>query len=278
MTLHFLIQPFIEYGFMRRALVACLALSLSTTTLGVFLFLRRMPGVAIGYLLSGMSLFAMATGGFIAGIVVALVAGWVSRQTPLKEDASFAGLYLGSLALGVTLVSLHGSSVDLLHLLFGSILAVDRASLIFVAAVATLTLLSLAVCYRGLVSEVFDSTWLEVNKKRLPTLFHTLFLGLLVLNLVAGFQVLGTLMVVGVMMLPAVAARCWMQTLPGILLLAGVVGVLCSWLGLSISWAIALPAGPSVVLCASIFFFFSILFGGRSRLVVTLLRHFFGKE
>lgn len=290
MTLHVLIQPFIEYGFMRRALVACLALSLSTTTLGVFLFLRRMslmgdalshailPGVATGYLLSGMSLLAMGTGGFIAGILVALVAGWVSRRTPLKEDASFAGFYLGSLALGVTLVSLRGSSVDLLHLLFGSILAVDRESLTFVASVATLTLLCLAVCYRGLVSEVFDSTWLEVNKRRLPALFHTLFLGLLVLNLVAGFQVLGTLMVVGMMMLPAVAARCWMQTLPGMILLAGIVGALCSWFGLSISWSVALPAGPSIVLCASVFFFFSILFGGRSRLAVVLLRPFFGKE
>lgn len=80
-------------------------------TVGDALSHAILPGVAIGYLLSGMSLFAMATGGFIAGIVVALVAGWVSRQTPLKEDASFAGLYLGSLALGVTLVSLHGSSV-----------------------------------------------------------------------------------------------------------------------------------------------------------------------
>lgn len=227
--------------------------------------------------LAGCRWLQWGRGGVIAGIIVALVAGWVSRRTLLKEDASFAGFYLGSLALGVTLVSLRGSSVDLLHLLFGSILAVDRTSLIFVAAVATLTLLSLAVCYRGLVSEAFDSTWLEVNKKRLPTLFHTLFLGLLVLNLVAGFQVLGTLMVVGVMMLPAIAARCWMQTLPGMLLLAGVVGVLCSWFGLSISWAISLPAGPSIVLCATLFFFFSVLFGGRSRLAATLLHPFLGK-
>ena len=122
MIWHAFFQPFIEFGFMRRALVVCLALSLSTTMLGVFLLLRRMslmgdalshailPGVAVGYLLSGMSLLAMTLGGFIAGIVVALVAGWVSRRTPLKEDASFAGFYLGSLALGVTLVSLRGSS------------------------------------------------------------------------------------------------------------------------------------------------------------------------
>lgn len=79
-----------------------------------------LPGVAVGYLLSGLSLLAMSIGGFVAGITVALLAGLVSRRTPLKEDASFAGFYLGSLALGVTLVSLRGSNVDLLHLLFGS--------------------------------------------------------------------------------------------------------------------------------------------------------------
>ncbi len=106
MIWHTFFQPFIEYGFMRRALVVCPALSVSTTALGVFLQLRRMslmgdalshailPGVAVGYLLSGMSLLAMTVGGFIAGIAVALVAGLVSRRTPLKEDASFAGFYL----------------------------------------------------------------------------------------------------------------------------------------------------------------------------------------
>lgn len=179
MIWHTFFQPFIEFGFMRRALVVCFALSLSTTMLGVLLLLRRMslmgdalshailPGVAAGYLLNGMSLLAMSVGGFIAGIAVALVAGWVSRRTPLKEDASFAGFYLGSLALGVTLVSLRGSSVDLLHLLFGSILAVDSDAAFFVTGVASLTLLCIALFYRGLVSEAFDSAWLQVNARRL---------------------------------------------------------------------------------------------------------------
>jgi len=289
MTLQFLVQPFIEYGFMRRALVACLALSISTTALGVFLLLRRMslmgdalshailPGVAIGYLLNGMSLMAMGMGGFVAGITVALVSGWVSRRTPLKEDASFAGFYLGSLALGVTLISLRGSSVDLLHLLFGSILAVSQEAILFVAAVASLTLLCLAIFYRGLVSEAFDSAWLEVNSSRLPAALHGLFLALLVINLVAGFQVLGTLMVVGVMMLPAIAARCWVQTLPAMLLVAGCSGVFSSWLGLVLSWSMGLPAGPAIVLCASGFFFFSVLFGRRSRLASGLRRSLISK-
>ncbi len=152
-----LIQPFIEFSFMRRALVACIALAFSATPLGVFLSLRRMsligdalshavlPGAAIGYLISGLSLVAMGVGGLIAGLAVALLSGAVSRYTPLKEDASFAGFYLGSLALGVTLVSLRGSSVDLLHVLFGSLLAVDNPALIVVGSIAAFTLLMLAV-------------------------------------------------------------------------------------------------------------------------------------
>ena len=286
MIWHIFFQPFIEYGFMRRALVVCLALSVSTTALGVFLQLRRMslmgdalshailPGVAVGYLLSGMSLLAMSIGGFIAGITVALLAGLVSRRTPLKEDASFAGFYLGSLALGVTLVSLRGSNVDLLHLLFGSILAVDNDAALFVTGVCMFTLIMLALFYRGLVTEAFDTAWLQVNARWLPGVLHGLFLALLVLNLVAGFQVLGTLMAVGLMMLPAVAARCWVRTLPALLLMAGISGIVCAWLGLSLSWAMSLPAGPSIVLTASALFFISILLGTRSRLAGSLRAYF----
>ncbi len=143
-----------------------------------------------------------------------------------------------------------------------------RDAALFVSGVASLTLLCIALCYRGLVSEAFDSAWLQVNHRRLPALLHGLFLALLVLNLVAGFQVLGTLMAVGVMMLPAVAARCWARTLPGILLLAAGMGALCAWLGLSLSWAISLPAGPAIVLTASAVVFVSLFFGTRSRLLV----------
>ncbi|HEY1845922.1 MAG TPA: metal ABC transporter permease [Buttiauxella sp.] len=284
MIYHFLIEPFIAYGFMRRALVACLALSLSTVPLGIFLQLRRMslvgdalshailPGVAVGYLLAGMSLVAMGVGGFVAGILVALVSGLVSARTSLKEDASFAGFYLGSLALGVTLISLRGSSVDLLHLLFGSILAIDGQATIFVGVIASVTLLAIALLYRGLVMETFDRAFLRVNSRMTPHLLHGVFLALLVLNLVAGFQILGTLMSVGLMMLPAVSARCWAKTLPGTIGLAVLSGLLCAWLGLVWSFYAALPAGPAIVLTASGAFFISIIFGSRSGLARSLFR------
>ncbi|ELY3740675.1 metal ABC transporter permease [Cronobacter sakazakii] len=268
-----LIQPFIEFSFMRRALVACIALAFSATPLGVFLSLRRMsligdalshavlPGAAIGYLISGLSLVAMGAGGLIAGLAVALLSGAVSRYTPLKEDASFAGFYLGSLALGVTLVSLRGSSVDLLHVLFGSLLAVDNPALIVVGGIAAFTLLMLAVIYRPLVIDAFDADFLRAQGKWSAPLVHGIFLTLVVLNLVAGFQVLGTLMSVGLMMLPAASARFWSRHLMLMLGVAMLMAVLSAFTGLVLSWHFSLPAGPAVVLSAEILFFLSILAG-----------------
>lgn len=268
-----LIDPFIEFGFMRRALVACVALSFSATPIGVFLLLRRMslvgdalshavlPGAAIGYLISGLSLVAMGIGGVIAGLSVALLSGAVSRYTPLREDASFAGFYLGSLALGVTLVSLRGSSVDLLHVLFGSLLAVDNSSIILVSTIAAISLLALALIYRPLVIDAFDPTFLRAQSRWASARVHGIFLVLVVTNLVAGFQVLGTLMCVGLMMLPAAAARFWQQELPGMIVSAMILALLASYIGLTASFFLALPAGPAVVLSAAILFFISILFG-----------------
>lgn len=268
-----LLQPFIEFGFMRRALVACVALALSATPLGVFLSLRRMsligdalshailPGAAVGYLLSGLSLVAMGAGGLLAGLVVALLSGAVSRYTPLKEDASFSGFYLGSLALGVTLVSLRGSSVDLLHVLFGSLLAVDTRALVLVTAIAAFTLLTLALIFRPLVIDAFDPDFLRVQNRWSAPLVQGLFLLLVVLNLVAGFQILGTLMSVGLMMLPATSARFWSRRLTPLLFIAMLLAIAAALSGLMLSWYYSLPAGPAVVLSAAGLFLLSVLTG-----------------
>ena len=104
-----------------------------------------LPGAALGYLVAGLSLPAMTIGGILAGIVVAVLGRRSSRAvTVLKEDASLAAFYLISLALGVTIVSLNGSNVDLLHVLFGTVLALDDDALILLAAIATVTLATLA--------------------------------------------------------------------------------------------------------------------------------------
>ena len=151
-----LITPFEEFGFMRRALLGCIAVSIGATPVGVFLMLRRMsltgdamacailPGAAVGYLISGLSLGAMTIGGLIAGMTVALLSGFVSRVTALREDASLAAFYLISLALGVLIISMRGSNVDLMHVLFGTVLALDDAALILLCSIASLSILALA--------------------------------------------------------------------------------------------------------------------------------------
>ena len=264
------IAPFAEFAFMRRALVATLALSISAAPLGVFLTLRRMsllgdalshavlPGVAIGFMLGGLSLGAMALGGVAAGMGVAALAGLVTRFTSLKEDASLAAIYLVALALGVTLISSHGTQLDLLHILFGSALGVDTPGLLMVAGVASASLLLLAAMYRGLVLESFDPVFLNAIGRR-GWLWQQGFLMLVVINLVAGFQTLGTLMAVGLMMLPAVSSRLWHDTLPAQLANASGQAVLASVAGLLLSYHLDTPSGPTIIGCAGLLYFTSLL-------------------
>jgi zinc/manganese transport system permease protein len=265
-----LLAPFADFAFMRRAWVAALALSLSAAPLGVFLTLRRMsllgdalshavlPGVAIGFMLSGLSLTAMAIGGVTAGMLVAAIAGMVTRVTKLKEDASLAALYLVALALGVTLISSHGTQLDLLHILFGSALGVDNPGLLLVAIVASSSAVLLAAMYRGLVLESFDPVFLGTVRRR-GWLWQQGFLMLVVMNLVAGFQTLGTLMAVGLMMLPAVSSKLWHDTLPAQLANASAQAMLASTAGLLLSYHFDTPSGPTIIGCAGALYFVSLL-------------------
>lgn len=267
-----LIAPFTEFEFMRRALAAVVALSLGGAPIGVFLMLRRMslvgdamahailPGAAVGFLLSGLNLFAMTAGGLIAGFAVALLAGVVSRTTDLKEDASLATFYLASLALGVTIVSVKGTNIDLLHVLFGNILAMDDQTLLVVAFNATLTLIVLAVIYRPLVIESVDPLFLR-TVSRAGALAHLTFLALVVVNLVNGFQALGTLLAVGLMILPAGIARFWSRELTGMITIAVASAILSGYAGLVLSFQTRIPSGPAIILVAAALYIVSILFG-----------------
>jgi zinc/manganese transport system permease protein len=267
-----LIAPFTEFEFMRRALAAVIALALGGAPIGVFLMLRRMslvgdamahailPGAAIGFLLSGLSLFAMTAGGLIAGFTVAILAGLVARNTELKEDASLATFYLASLALGVTIVSIKGTNIDLLHVLFGNILAMDNPTLLVIACNATITLIVLAVIYRPLVIESVDPVFLRtVSRAGAPA--HLAFLALVVVNLVNGFQALGTLLAVGLMILPAGIARFWSRDITGMICIAVVSAVVAGYAGLVLSFQTKVPSGPAIILVATLLYMTSVLFG-----------------
>jgi zinc/manganese transport system permease protein len=277
-----LIGPFADFEFMRRALAGTIALALGAGPIGVFLMLRRMslvgdamahailPGAAIGFLLSGLSLFAMTAGGLIAGCVVALLTGLVSRMTELKEDAALATFYLLSLALGVTIVSIKGTNIDLLHVLFGSVLALDDQTLLLIAANATITLIVLALIYRPLVIECVDPGFLRsVSQAGAPA--HLAFLALVVVNLVSGFHALGTLLAVGIMMLPAAIGRFWARDITQMVVIAAVSGVVAGYAGLLVSFHTGAPSGPAIILVAGMLYLLSVLFGRVGGLVRQML-------
>ena len=270
------LAPF-ELGFMRRALAGCVALSLAGPPLGVFLVLRRMalmsdvlqhgilPGIAAGAVLGGLSLWVMGAGGLAAGLAVALLAGWLARASGGREDSQFAGVYLVALALGVALISAQ-RGVDLTHLLFGSVLAVDDATLLGMAGAASVTLPALAVIWRPLILESLDPGFTAAAGLR-GGVWHLAFLSLVVLCVVSGFVALGTLMSVGLMMLPAVAARHFAATLAGQVRAAVALAVAASVLGLLLSYHENVPAGPAIVLTAGALWAVGLLAGPRESLL-----------
>lgn len=263
-----LIGPFEAFGFMRTALAACLALSLANGPLGTVLVLRRMsldgdvlshavmPGAALGFLYAGHSLIAMSFGGLASGVAVALSAGLLGRGRAARADQGLVAFYLIALSAGVVLVSLVGSNVDVMRVLFGTVLAIDVFSLVQIAAVASLTLFLLAAFYRPLAVDSFDPMFLAAGR---GGMVRGMFVALVLLDLVVSFQAFGTLLAIGPMLLPAAAARAWTRRAGTMMALAALFGMVACYAGLLISFHANLPSGPGIVLAAGFLYGFSLL-------------------
>ena len=170
------------------------------------------------------------------------------------------------------IVSLRGSSVDLMHVLFGTVLALNNEALMLIAPDRRVTLVLLAIFWRALVAECMDPLFLR-SVSRLGTPVHFIFLGLVVLNLVGGFQALGTLLSVGLMMLPAAAARFWTSRVEPMCALAVVIGFASCVAGLLLSYHASLPSGPAIILSAGAIYVASILFGTRGVVNTRVRQH-----
>jgi len=262
----------LAYEFMQRAFVATSVLSVSIAPVGAFLVLRRLslageamahaivPGIVIAFVAFGLSVVSMITGGLIAGVLVALATSLLARRTLIREDASLASLYLIALALGIFILSAAGSAIPLKSFLFGSTLGIGDDTLILIGSCATITLISFAVILRPLIATTFDPVFFETQSRH-PGFVQQWFMFLLVLNLLAAFKSLGTLMAVGLMILPATAARYWVSTITHYLILTFVFAIFSCWIGLILSFYLSdVPTGPAIVLVAGGVFFFSLFF------------------
>lgn len=247
---------------------------------GAFLVLRRLslageamahaivPGIVIAFVIAGLSVVSMIIGGLIAGLIVALLTSLLARRTLIKEDASLASLYLISLALGIFILSAAGSAIPLKSFLFGSTLGIGDDTLLLIGATATITLVSFAFLLRPLIMATIDPVFFD-SQFKYPQLIAQWFMFLLVLNLLAAFKSLGTLMAVGLMILPATSARYWVKTVTGYLLMTFLFAILSCWVGLILSFYLSdVPTGPAIVLAAGAIFITSLIaspLGLRSR-------------
>jgi zinc/manganese transport system permease protein len=273
-----ILAPFLEFAFMRRAAAAAVIVALAAAPVGVFLMLRRMtlmgdaiahgvlPGLALAFLWAGLSSWAMAVGGLVSGLVVAALAGLIARLTSQREDASLAALYLMALATGVLLLSMGGAQIDLAHILFGSALGVDEAGLAAVAVAAAVCFALLALIWPALVLDTVDPEFLK-GVSAWGGAAHAGFLTLVVLVLVMGFQAVGTLMSVGLMVLPAAAARFWTDRLAVMIALAMGFGVVAALAGLIASYYLGGPTGPCIILVAGVMYLISVVAGPADGLL-----------
>jgi zinc/manganese transport system permease protein len=275
-----IVQPFETLAFMRAALVACLALALANGAVGTMLVLRRMsldgdvlghavmPGAAVGFLYAGPSPTWLSVGGLVSGLAVAALAGLITSGRT-RHDAGLVGFYLVALSLGVVLVAWRGSNVDVMHVLFGTVLAIDQRALLQIAAVSSLILLVIAALYRPLAVGAFDPAFLRAVGTHAP--YAAVFLVLVVLDLVASFQAFGTLLAVGPMLLPAAAARCWGLGVAASMALATGFGLAASVAGLLISYHGNLPSGPAIVLAAGLLFAISAVITSSLRRLAPII-------
>jgi len=276
-----LVAPFSEYAFMRSALVACLALAVASGPLGTLLLLRRMglvgdvlshavmPGAAIGFALAGSALAVLSTGGLLTGIAVVLLMVLGTRFGAQREDASLAAFYFASIGVGVLIVSLRGTNLDLMHVLLGTVLAIDVPALVLIVAIASVVVAVLALIFRPLAIQSFDPAFLRTMGGS-DSAYRTIFLVLVVLDLVAGFQAFGTLLAGVPLLLPAAAARCWAQRIGPLAGLSICFGMSAGYAGLLASYHLDVPSGPAIACAAALVYAVSAL-ASASRMLATAL-------
>jgi zinc/manganese transport system permease protein len=276
-----LVAPFSEYAFMRSALVACLALAVASGPLGTLLLLRRMglvgnvlsfavmPGAAIGFALAGSALAALSLGGLVTGIAVVFLMTLGTRFGAQREDASLAAFYFASIGVGVLIVSLRGTNLDLMHVLLGTVLAIDVPALVLIVAIASVVVAVLALVFRPLAIQSFDPAFLRTMGGS-DSAYRIAFLVLVVLDLVAGFQAFGTLLAGVPLVLPAAAARCWAQRIGPLVGLSIGFGVAAGYAGLLASYHLNVPSGPAIACAAALVYAVSALVPASRRLATAL--------
>jgi len=276
--INWLIQP-LTYGFMQRGLVAAVLVGIVCAVVGTYVVLRGMaffgdalahtilPGVAVGYLVSGGArepLFWWALG---TAVLASLGIGAITKSGRIKEDTAIGIIFAGMFALGIAIIStVRSYAVDLSHFLFGDVLGVTGQSLVWIGVFGGLVLLVIFAFYKEFLTISFDP--ILARTLRLPVnLLNNLLLVLIAITVAVAMQTVGVALMVAMLVTPAAAASILTKRLPYTMALAAVIAAFSGAAGLYISYYAGITSGSAIVLTATVIFVLVFLFAPRRGVV-----------
>jgi manganese/iron transport system permease protein len=265
----------LRYPFMVRGLIAAVMVGIVCATIGTYMVLRGMaflgdalahailPGVAVGYLVSGGArgpLFWWALG---AGILTALGIGAIGKGAQIKEDTAIGIIFSGMFALGIAIIStMRGYAVDLAHFLFGNVLGVSWNDLWLTGAFGVLVLLVVFVLYKEFLVVSFDPV-LAATLRMPATLLHYLLLVLIALTIVVSLQTVGIALMVAMLITPAATAYLLTHHLAPMMMLAAFIGAISGISGLYLSYYAGVASGAAIVLVTTGIFLATLFLAPR---------------
>lgn len=257
-----------EQQFLQMALIAGLLASIGCGVIGTFVVVKRITFLAGGIahsVLAGMGAaiyfdFDPLLGALLAAIVSALLIGWIRLQWQTREDTLIGALWATGMAVGLLFISqTPGYTSNLMSYLFGNILLVPEQDLWFMAALDGILLITVLLFYRQFLATIFDEEYARL--RGIPVnLFYLLLLCLIAVTVVLLIHVVGLILVIALLTLPAAIAGHYTHSLSQMMLLATLLGSLFTSGGLALSYAPNLPAGPSIILLAGLAYVLSALF------------------
>jgi len=264
-VISFFVQPF-SYAFMQRGLVASILVGVICAVVGTFIVLRGMaffgdalahtilPGVAVGYLVSGgarETLFWWALGTSVAS---SLGISAISKNKKIKEDTAIGIVFAGMFALGIALIStVRSYAVDLSHFLFGDVLGVTSKNLWTIGIFVVLIILVILAFYKEFLTVSFDP--ILATTLRMPVRWiNTLLLVLVAITVAVSLQTVGVALMVAMLVTPAATATLLTNRLPKMMIIASSIAAASGLVGLFLSYYLSIASGAAVVLTCTLVF------------------------
>ncbi|CAC7143773.1 Manganese ABC transporter, inner membrane permease protein SitD [Staphylococcus aureus] len=261
------VEHLFTYQFLNRALITSIIVGIVCGTVGSLIVLRGLslmgdamshavlPGVALSFLF-GIPMFV---GALITGMIASIFIGYITSSSKTKPDAAIGISFTAFLASGIIIISLINTTTDLYHILFGNLLAITNSAFLTTIVIGSIVLILIIIFYRPLMISTFDPTFSRMSGLN-TTLLHYFVMFLLSLVTVASIQTVGIILVVALLITPASTAFLISKKLYSMMIIASLISVISSIVGLYYSYIYNIPSGATIVLCTFVIYIITLFF------------------